>query len=463
MIRTMKEEIMKQFKKIYVLDTNIILDSPNNIRHLSQNGENLIVVSSIVTKELRKYKVGLDDLNYNARVFNRLLGDSEILETEDNRVLIKYLDNTEEVYMLLHKASYPNIEENDDKIVASALEIRDLYPDIELTLISNDIDVRTAAILVGLDTSILTLNAVKDMDFCFHLVIETEHNFKSGCSIERVEELTGTKVETEISSFEFYNPVTGKPTFFTRKNNHLEVIDETDLKKQKVNPINLPQKIMSSLILDDTIDIVVAEALAGSGKTLMALSSAMRLLDTKRDRFNKIIYIRKSVPSVDKESQIGFLKGSEGDKLKGFNTPLYDSLEYMVEAVGKGKKEKLTQESIQEGVEELINKYNIEFIWEGFLRGASLRNAVIIIDEASNFSRKSLQLILTRLGQGSKAIIIGSNRQNDSYYLNKYTNGLTHTMKLCCVENSEDVTLAGVKLEKAIRSKLAEWADLHYE
>ena len=232
------------------------------------------------------------------------------------------------------------------------------------------------------------------------------------------------------------------------------------LEKQQGKPINLPQKFMSAFILDESIDITVVEGRAGSGKNLIALSSAMRLLDTRRDLYNKIVYIRKSVPSVDKESQIGFLKGSESDKLNGFLQPLMGTLEYFVESKSKSK-EKLTSEAIEVGVEELISKYNITPSWEGFLRGANIRNAVVIIDETSNFSRSSLQLILTRLAN-SKAIIIGSNRQNDSYYLNKFNNGLTHTLKLCKKDNG-DITLAGVILQKAIRSKIAEWSDSAYE
>ena len=454
------------FNKIYVIDTNIILDSFSNILKLSSNSENLIVVPDIVLKELRKYKVGFEDINYQARLFNRMLNDSEVIETKQESVILKVSPEDSgdsiiiEIYRPVWTKDISNME-NDDLIVATAKVIQNHY-NKNVIMLSNDIDVRTCAILEKIKTESLKIDSDTSLEFNFHMEIESEHNFRSGGSIEHLAEITGLNIPYHISSFEIRNPVTGKPSYFYRKNNHLEALDESMLAKQNIAPLNLPQKYMSSFILDDSINIIVVEARAGAGKNAISLSSAMRLLDTRRDLYNKIVYIRKTVPSVDKESQIGFLKGSEQEKMKGFNAPLYDTLEFMVEKKSKGKT-KPTKEALEEGVTELINKYNIEVSWEGHLRGSTIRNAVVIIDEASNFSRKSLQLILTRLGDNTKAIILGSNRQNDSYYLNKYTNGLTHTLKLCNKPIKENVTLAGVILQKAIRSPISEWADSAYE
>jgi len=193
-----------------------------------------------------------------------------------------------------------------------------------------------------------------------------------------------------------------------------------------------------------------------SGKTLQALSAAMKLLDTHKGKYDKIVYIRKTVLSDDEE--LGFLKGSLDEKMAGFLAPLYSNLQFIVERKYKNRKAKLTQDEIDLKVIELKNKYQIQFKYQGHLRGDNIRNAIIICDEQQNDLIKGLRTILTRVSENCKVFVLGSTKQIDSKYVNKYNNALTFLLNQIGGD-TKNVRLTGFNLDKTVRSAIADWAD----
>ncbi len=193
-----------------------------------------------------------------------------------------------------------------------------------------------------------------------------------------------------------------------------------------------------------------------SGKSILALSAAMKLLDTHKDKYDKIVYIRKTVISDSEE--LGFLKGDLNEKMQGFLAPLFSNLEYIVEKKYANRKTKLTQEELQSKMDDMKNKYQIQFMYEGHLRGSNIRNAVIIWDECQNNNLASAKTILTRVSENCKVLAMGSNRQIDSKYVNKYNSALAYLMQKIG-KNTMRVNLTGFKLNKTVRSAIAEWAD----
>jgi PhoH-like ATPase len=234
------------------------------------------------------------------------------------------------------------------------------------------------------------------------------------------------------------------------------MIDENELRKSDIKPINVGQMFAMSGILTP-FDVTIIEAKSGSGKNVLSIAGAMRLID--KGLFKKIIYIRNSIASVEKNAEIGFLPGSQAEKMKIYNHPLYDTIEFIAtESIKKKKKDKdYAIEALEAKTEELIAKYQIEAQWIGELRGRTLSNAVVILDEAQNFSISSLNTILTRIGRDSKVIAIGSNTQIDNAYLSVNSNGLTKLLMLACEE--QEIELFATNLEKAVRGPIVEWSE----
>jgi PhoH-like ATPase len=242
-------------------------------------------------------------------------------------------------------------------------------------------------------------------------------------------------------------------------------IDEDMLQKQEVSPRNIEQKLFSSAILNPYFSIVVADSPAGSGKTLIALSSAMKLVDSKTTNYNKIVYIRNSIESIDKGEDVGYLAGND-EKFKIYNYPLYDSLSFIAHKQldrsnsnkTKANRTIITQEAIEEKTNELLKRYAIETMWVGEMRGRTISNAVVIVDEAQNMSAKTGSLVFSRLDEGCKLIVIGSNKQIDNPYINKYINTLS-TLLLASKQNHPELNIFACELKKVLRGKITEFSE----
>ncbi len=195
----------------------------------------------------------------------------------------------------------------------------------------------------------------------------------------------------------------------------------------------------------------------------MALSGALKLV--KQKYFQKIIYIRNSIESLDKGEDVGYLPGLE-EKFRIYNHPLMDSLDYIIRSEHKRKRNKrseipytpLEDSEVNARVEQMISNYGIETMWVGEMRGRTLSNSFIIIDEAQNMSNKTMQMVLSRVDNSCKVVILGSNKQIDNFYVNRHTNALTTLLKSTKNEN-DFINIFAIKLEKVLRGPITEWAE----
>ncbi len=238
-------------------------------------------------------------------------------------------------------------------------------------------------------------------------------------------------------------------------NGTIDLINDSDFRGLKVKPVNLEQRFYMKAILADHYDMVVVDAKAGSGKTLLAFAAAMKLIDKKH--YDKIIYVRNSIESLDKGADVGYLAGND-EKFRVYNMALNDTLEHIAKKLLKKSESKDNIHAVENKILELISKYRIEKLWPGEARGRTLSDAIVILDEWQNSSEKTTQLILSRLDNSCTSIIIGSNRQIDNFYLNKYNNGLTSLLKECKKEHTE-LNLYAVELQKAVRGRYAEFSE----
>ena len=442
--------------KTYIIDTNIILDSLENLFKL-YNSENRIVICDTVIDEVDSKKSGLDELGYRAREFARFLDSLSIDSVEtDNDITITKLSNKSIKLELFSKSEYVA----DSKYAKSPAILADRkiiecckYYESGI-LVSLDTMCRLRAICESIDVETLG-NQDSDINYRFDKMIDFDKPFENQCIFEIDPEHKQNNYNYLISE------TCGNKILCRVVNESIKIVDEKNLMKQDVSPKNIGQKFFVDSILDPQINLIAVSALAGSGKSLLAVATAMRLVNEKK--FNKIVYIRNSIESLDRGEDIGYLGGNE-EKFAVYNHPLYDSLSFIAQKQleksnnNKSKKTEIKPENLEERVNELIKRYNIETMWVGELRGRTISKAVVIWDEAQNASKKTGLLILSRLDKDCKIIITGSNAQIDNAYTNKYVNALTTILK-AGFEKHKEINMTCVNLDKMIRGPITAFAE----
>jgi PhoH-like ATPase len=470
---TVKENIKKpisSFDKVYFIDTNIILDNHQNVITLAQGGNNLIVIPETVMNELDSKKSGFDTINFEARAFNRMLSEADADQGIDEignyakRVYIQLGD----VYIhLVSLNKYETDKEttsgsiyNDRLIIETAKRLETEYPDV--ILLSNDIAFRSSALLNHLKCQPFLKNDIAGYSLSFDANITCDVDIEETCLLDEEMKLlykncTGNDLERHVCSMMISNDTSGRKYFFVKASTIWQTIDEKELMKQDAKPRNVEQKVLSTLMMDESQDIIVIEGPAGTGKNYITLSGATYLYKKYKAKYHKIIYIRKTIISGDKSDELGFLPGDLMDKMAGYLAPMENTIENIV--TSKSSK-KLTKDEIAEAMEKFKKDYNIEYGYVGHLRGSTFsKGSIVILDEAQNFTAADIRTIISRVGEDSRVIVAGSLRQIDNPYLNKHNNGLAFMMSKCGENNPSDVRIAGVNLRNVIRSKIAEWAD----
>lgn len=447
--------------KFLVLDTNILLLDANNLLNLSTS-DNIIVLPETVLEEMDSKKTLMNELGYQARSFGRLLAKADIigmhqdeestctvLELEDAKIWITSLNK----YKAEKGDSY-----NDQKIIEVANFIRNRM-DKSTTFMSNDVLCRLRGLASGLQVTDYKIVKTTSFEFVKDFIIEDVEVFRTLHNTHILD--VDPDYLPQNYSYKFQNPITSQIKIGTIVNNQINIIGkdtEKELRKQDINPMNVEQLLLSKAIQDSTIDIVVCEAKAGSGKTAISLSNAIRLV--KQGKYKGITYIRNSIDDVEQGEDIGYLAGNE-EKLAVYLHPLLDTLDFIVR--NRYKDTKLKSEDfelkVQEEVQKLIKKYNIEGMIGLGLRGRTFNDQIIIIDEAQNMSKASMQKAITRVGKNCLLIIIGSNRQIDNAYLTKFNNGMSTILDACTKKPDADIRLFAIQLNKVLRGPIAEFAE----
>ncbi len=325
------------FEKYYVLDTNIMLDDATSIIKFSEQSKNLIILPETVLDEIDSKKSGFEEINFQAREFARILSDSKIVgkkHTNENTVISILVNGglnirIDIVSKKTYKSDFNNCALNiinDRKILEIAKDCELLYNN-KVEFISSDIMARTRAISIDIESSDVLGDKSTSLDFEFHkeIFIDEELNIKNldGKNILDLDKDYKQNYYSYTISFKSGHTCYG---YILNKKFNL-ISSEKDFNHLEVKPLSVEQKFFCAGLLEDNIDIVVVDAKAGSGKTLLALAAGLRLIDLKK--YSKIIYIRNSIESTDKGEDVGYLPGLE-EKFKIYNHPLYDSLDFIV-------------------------------------------------------------------------------------------------------------------------------------
>ena len=460
------------FEKYYLLDTNILLEDARNIFKLSDSTKNLIILSETVLDEIDSKKSGYDEINFQAREFARILENSEVLSSnkhEDFKIIrLKLINQDETIVDIISKDEYSinskNISLNilNDRKILEVAKFAKNYYNKDIKFVSMDIMARTRAI--SLDIKSVALHGKDSDKFDFDFIKNININFEDLENLDNQDIINFDK-EYKVSDFSYCLKVkhSDQVILASIQNNKIKILDEEEVRNQIITPLNKEQLFFSNAIINHFYNVLIVEAKAGSGKTLLALSGALKLV--KQKHFQKIIYIRNSIESLDKGEDVGYLPGLE-EKFRIYNHPLMDSLEYIIRTEHKRRRSKrddisytpLEDSEVSSRVEQMISNYGIETMWVGEMRGRTLSNSFIIIDEAQNMSNKTMQMVLSRVDSSCKVVILGSNKQIDNFYVNRYTNALTTLLKSTQNENNL-VNIFAIKLEKVLRGPITEWAE----
>jgi len=437
--------------------------------------EHDLFISMTVLEELDAGKKGMSEVSRNVRETNRLI-DQIISDAsfddiraglalerihpnpnQDNLHLGKLFFETEPLSFEL-PASLPS-HKADNHILQTGLALKQAYQNRNVTLVTKDINMRIKSSAVGLHSEDYYNDRVlEDADLLYTGWEFLEEHFfeKHGHSMKSWQEGSRTFYELDIEDNCHWYPnqclISENDAGFNaivRQVKHnkatLEYLDDFENPNHTIwgiNARNAEQNIALNYLMDPDIDFVSLLGVAGTGKTLLTLAAALeQTLD--QNLYSEIIMTRATIPVGE---DIGFLPGTEEEKMTPWMGALMDNLEVLTDSEGYTDWEK-------ESTQQLLSK-RIKIKSMNFMRGRTFQNKFIILDEAQNLTPKQMKTLVTRAGEGTKVVCLGNIGQIDSPYLTETTTGLTYV-----VDRFKNWThSAHITLQQGERSRLAEFA-----
>lgn len=456
---------MNDNKIIYILDTNILLHEPFAFLSFKEHD---VVVPMTVLEELDSIKDRNKDVSRDARVAIRALEDSLVNATPEEVLSgVKLPENDPKHpsgclsifndYTLEQLAGTLSFNENDNRIINAALHIQKENKGKKVVLVTKDINMRLKAKGAGLAhvEDYRTDQLIDDIEFLATGFYKFEGDFwqqVDECESESEGRNTTHYIKKDLLPASYMNEyIIDDTEHFAAKitgwdDERLAIADlsrERLMSKQAwgINPKNIYQGMAMDALLDPTIDLVILTGAAGSGKTLLALASALEQV-IERGLYDKII-VTRSTPEI--AESIGFLPGTEEEKMAPWLSAITDSLEVLHKS----------DENMNGSLNYIMEKANIQFKSVNFMRGRSIQNAFVLLDECQNLTASQLKTIITRCGEGTKLVCSGNLAQIDSNYLTAVTSGLTYIVeRFKNFPGSSTVHLNGV-----VRSRLASFAE----
>jgi PhoH-like ATPase len=450
-------------RRTYVLDTNVILYSPNAIFSF---GENDVVIPEVVLEELDAFKKDKSDLGAKARQAARIIDKLrkqgklnkgiELAGGGKLRVEMNHFDTEIPPFWNKLKA--------DNRIIQVCKGLKEQGEDV--CLVTKDIFERIKADTVDIDSD----------DFYEKMVPEYESQYTGRIDVftssDKLDEFYQKKY-LEVKDLLYYSNELDEYSSPKLYVNQFLIIHSTenqrktalarfdgkgivplifkDLSPLGITPRNVGQKFMlEALYMDaDKVPLVIIKGPAGTAKTLFSLAVGLqKVMEENNGQYRKILVCR---PNVTMDEEIGFLPGTEQEKISPFMRPIFDNLQILVDSDERERYK--NEKELDDKVRELFDRKIITTEAVAYLRGRSIVKNWVIIDEAQNLSPKQVKAIITRVGEGTKLIMIGDPDQIDHAFLDSRSNGLCYAAEkmkgseLCC-----QVTL---KYDECERSPLA--------
>ncbi|MDZ4814135.1 MAG: PhoH family protein [Pseudomonadota bacterium] len=461
---------MSASKRIYVLDTNVLMHDPTAIYRFEEHD---VFLPMTVLEELDAGKKGTSEVARNARQVSRFI--NELIETNGSEHIergLKLLRPKElklrksgQIGRLLFQTStaLPTGTKlkaiPDNQILASILVLRELNPQASVVLVSKDINLRIKATIFGVTAEDYENDrALDDFSLLYTGVAELSADFwsKHSKNLRSWSEKGHSFYEIKMRKDELWHPnqflyLSGdeEPEFRVLKVSDgvatLQIVDDFSGGNHSVWGVharNREQNFAMNALMDPEVDFVTLLGTAGTGKTLLALAAGLaQVMD--QQRYREIIMTRATV-SVGED--IGFLPGTEEEKMTPWMGALTDNLEVLADPQEGGTWGRAATNDL------LASRIKIRSM--NFMRGRTFLNRYVIIDEAQNLSPKQMKTLLTRAGPGTKMVCLGNVEQIDTPYLTETTSGLTYAVdRFKQWQHSAHITL-----RRGERSRLADFA-----
>ncbi|MGI2292827.1 PhoH family protein [Paenibacillus sp. GXUN7292] len=438
-------------EKIIVLDTNVLLHDPQAIFSFQYHE---VVIPAVVLEEIDSKKRLADELGRNARHISRLLDSLRKQGHLHNGIA---LPGGGILKVELNHRSFERVQSlfseisNDNRILAVALnyqlEQKDKADKRQVVIVSKDVLVRIKADVLGLlaEDYLPDQSVISSDGYTGYGTIYVHPSVIDEFYSNRFLPVAMIPVKGRLRPNEF---VILKDEIGTSKSALLKVsqdgcrLEPLYLSNDPVWGISArsaQQRMALELLLNDDIPLVTLSGKAGTGKTLLALAAGLMKVEDEH-KYKKLLIARPVVPMG---KDIGYLPGEKEEKLRPWMQPIYDNLEFLFDTKKTGDIDKI-----------LLGMGSIQVEALTYIRGRSIPGQFIIIDEAQNLSRHEVKTIVSRVGEGSKIVLMGDTEQIDHPYLDAVSNGLTHI-----IESFKQESISGhMSLEKGERSRLAQLA-----
>ena len=456
-------------KRLFVLDTNVLMHDPTAIFRFAEHD---IYLPMVVLEELDRGKKGVSEVARNVRQVSRFLDDLMADATKEQIDLGLALPcvgtaaakgDCGRLFFQTRRMRGPLPDSlpgdtADNNILATALALQEDRPTQDITLVSKDINLRIKAAVLGiraedyhndqvLDDVALLYSGMSALpeDFWEQHSKHLESWQEEGRTFYRV---SGPDVEDwYVNQCLFIESEAPLEAIVRRKEDNDAVIElANDYRSAKhsvwgISARNREQNFAFNLLMDPDVDFVSLLGTAGTGKTLLALAAGLsQVLD--HNLYREIVMTRVTVPVGE---DIGFLPGTEEEKMTPWMGALMDNLEVLTQTEGGDWGRAATDDLLRSRIR--LHSLN-------FMRGRTFLNKYIILDEAQNLTAKQMKTLITRAGPGTKIVCLGNIAQIDTPYLTETTSGLTYV-----VDRFKDWVHSGhVTLLRGERSRLADYA-----
>lgn len=432
-------------KNIYVIDASTLLIDPESIYRYAKS---TVIIPMSVVEGLDKFKGQLNQTGKNAR------SAIEIIERiRDSRSLAKgiLMDNGCVLKIwpdkILHSQMpvFADINKSSNRVLSSLLDIRDNFQQHQIFLVTNDTNLKIRTATYDIKSLSIYQKAVDGEINNKPNIIEITASDEDIASLEEF-----GHIKMDNKNHEYYPNqhmiIKHHRDFLCRyiaRSNYIKLVSNFDEGLLGILPRNTEQKAALDVLLDRSIDIVMLTGKAGTGKTLLALASGLEYLLNSR----KIRKILVSRPIIPLGKDIGYLPGDVEEKISPWMKPIFDNLEFLTDRIDRRIRK-------MGDVSEMIRNRILELEALTYIRGRSISDRFMIVDEAQNLTPHEVKTIITRTGDNTKIILTGDPEQIDNPYVNLKSNGLSYVAKKL---KNYDVA-AHVNLISGERSKLAELA-----
>jgi PhoH-like ATPase len=437
----------KNDRKIFVLDTSVILYDHNAIKNFQEHD---VAIPITVLEELDNFKKGNDTINFEAREFIRVLDklSGEYTLTDWIPINGRGLGKLKVVMQERSSIDAEKVfgeRKADHRILNAAMAMREENPGRKVIMVTKDVNLRLKAKSLDLIAEDYETGKVKNLDS-----LHTGKTHIEGVKQSIIDRIYADGFVSYDMLFDkkpfanhYYLLKSGKASvlcYFNPINESLERVDKKSA--HGIKPRNAEQTFALHAVLNPNVQLVSIQGVAGTGKTLLALAAALE----QRQNYRQIYLARPIVPLSNKD--IGYLPGDIKSKVNPYMEPLWDNLKLIQ------NQWKETDKEFQK-INDMINQEKLVVTPLAYIRGRSLSNIMFIIDEAQNLTPLEVKTIITRAGEGTKIVFTGDIFQIDTPYLDSQSNGLSYL-----IDRIRDNPLcAHITLEKGERSELANLAN----